>query len=99
MHAKIHQKHVFLFCNGPQVQLFNLLPRPGSSTQEFQTGFDAGIFSKTFYGDAASQSSPAVLIDKPGEDHFKRNSMQGIIGLGSCHSLQIFQVISRLTLQ
>ena len=74
-----------LFRERIQVKLLDLCPRPGGAPQKLQTGFDTGILVKAFDGDAPSQFSPAILLDKLGEDHFKRNSVQGIVGLWGSH--------------
>jgi len=68
-----------------QIQRFNFLSGPGSAAQKLQTGFDAGIVGKALDGDALSHFIPAVLLYQLIQDHFKRNSVGGIIGLWICH--------------
>jgi hypothetical protein len=60
---------------GLQVQFLYFLSCPGSSAQEFQARFDAGILSKAFDGDAPAQFLPAMFFYKSGEDHFEGDAV------------------------
>ena len=40
---------------------------------------------KTADRDALRQFGPAVLFDEPRKDHFERNAVQGVIGVGRQH--------------
>jgi len=73
--------------NRLQVQFFHSFSCPGSLAQEFQTRFDAGVFSKAFDGNTLPQFLPAMFFHKRSEDHFEGDAMQGIVGFGWVHRM------------
>jgi len=68
-----------------EIQSFNLIPGPGSLSQELQTGLDAWIIIKTPDSDDPSHFIPAIMLYQLIKHHFQRNTMKRIIGLPVAH--------------
>jgi len=78
---------------GSQVQIFDLFSCPGSFSQKVQTGFDAGILLKTFDRDAPAHFFPTNIFNQVVQDHFERDSVQGILRLFVHHLFDLLQRI------
>ena len=71
-----------------QVEHLHFLPRPGRTTQELETGSDAGINVKAADIDLLPKFGPAVMLDQFGQHLGQSHSMQGIVRLGRLHADQ-----------
>lgn len=70
-----------------QIQRFDFLSRPGRAAEKFQAGGEAGVVGKTPDVDSAAHFLPADLGDEFFEDHFQRDTVEGVVGLGVGHVL------------
>ena len=68
-----------------QIQLFDLRSRPRRFPQELQAGLDARVIIKASDIDALPHFLPSIMLNKLGQDHFQRDTMERIFMLLVAH--------------
>ena len=74
---------------GKEVQIFNLLPRPGCLAQKFQTRFQGRVVGETADFDAPAQSIPTVVFGQTLDYVFESLAVKRIVGLRIDHGNEI----------
>lgn len=72
---------------GREIQLLDLLPRPGCLAQEFEAGLHRGIALEAVDIDPAGKGVPAVVLDESCDDLFEGDAMEWVVDLFVMHDL------------
>ena len=73
-------------CKRRDIQIFNLLSRPGCSAEKLQAGFHRRIILEAIDIDPLGEFIPAVVLDQPHDNALKRQPMQGVVRLLVTHA-------------
>ena len=61
------------------VENLHLVSGPVGFSEEFQAGFDRGVFAEAIDLDAEGEIFPAILFDQVSEHFLKSDAVQGVV--------------------